>query len=206
MKLFLAVIWLLLSCGCHTSGYETEGVLGVDEFILDSYTLQEESFPKGTRAYVMVEGEVFREGSIEMEGRYLALREVLARAGGVRNAGDRSGIYIFRGSCSQPRIYRVSWEHLLMLPDSSLLTAPGDIVFVEKKPLYQWKECFKDEKKSVGDRRRGIFGLPSLRKASRKRQRGDLPRQFPDRTMAKHCRYVKPSSLHLKDVRCVRAL
>lgn len=136
LKIFLLLFLLL--CGCHRAPFEEGEVLGADDFVMDSYALMEEDQPTPGKEHVMVAGAVKKEGIISVKQRYLPLRDVLVQAGGLAASGDRSKIYIFRGTQETPRIYAVRWEHLVRLPATSLLTLPGDIVFVSTKPIYQW--------------------------------------------------------------------
>lgn len=89
-------------------------------------------------AYLMMMGEVGREGTIALPAGYLSLREALAIAGGIPYTGDKSYIQIIRGNIARPKIYTLSWEHVLHLPNESLLLMAGDIVYVAPKPITEW--------------------------------------------------------------------
>lgn len=87
---------------------------------------------------LMVMGEVARERTLPLPHGYLPLRQALAEAGGIMYTGDKSYIQIIRGSIARPKIYTLSWEHVIHLPNDSLLLMPGDIVYVAAKPITEW--------------------------------------------------------------------
>lgn len=89
-------------------------------------------------ASLMVMGEVGRERAIALPNGYMSLRQALAESGGIPYTGDKSYIQIIRGSICRPKIYTVSWEHVIHLPNDSLLLMPGDIVYVAAKPITEW--------------------------------------------------------------------
>ena len=89
-------------------------------------------------ASLMVMGEVGRERVIPLPRGFMSLRHALAEAGGVLYTGDKSYIQVIRGSIAQPKIYTLSWEHVIHLPNDSLLLMPGDIVYVAAKPITEW--------------------------------------------------------------------
>lgn len=89
-------------------------------------------------ASLMVMGEVSRERVIYLPHGFMSLRHALAEAGGIPYTGDRSYIQVIRGNICQPKIYTLSWEHVIHLPNDSLLLMPGDIVYVASKPITEW--------------------------------------------------------------------
>lgn len=89
-------------------------------------------------ASLMVMGEVGRERAISLPNGFMSLRHALAEAGGILYTGDKSYIQIIRGSICRPKIYTLSWEHVIHLPNDSLLLMPGDIVYVAAKPITEW--------------------------------------------------------------------
>lgn len=91
-----------------------------------------------TAASLMVMGEVGRERTLSLPNGFLPLRQALAECGGIPYTGDKSYIQIIRGSICRPKIYTVSWEHVIHLPNDSLLLMPGDIVYVAAKPITEW--------------------------------------------------------------------
>lgn len=91
-----------------------------------------------TAASLMVMGEVARERVVALPHGFMSLRHALAEAGGIPYTGDRSYIQVIRGNICQPKIYTLSWEHVIHLPNDSLLLMPGDIVYVASKPITEW--------------------------------------------------------------------
>lgn len=89
-------------------------------------------------ATLMVMGEVGREKVIPLLSGSIPLRQALAEAGGIPYTGDRSYIQVIRGNILHPKIYTLSWEHVIHLPNDSLLLMPGDIVYVAAKPITEW--------------------------------------------------------------------
>lgn len=87
---------------------------------------------------LMVMGEVSRERTISVPNGFMSLRQALAEAGGIPYTGDKSYIQIIRGSIANPKIYTLSWEHVIHLPNDSLLLMPGDIIYVAAKPITEW--------------------------------------------------------------------
>lgn len=94
-----------------------------------------------TEARAMVMGEVWRPTPVPLPGGYISLREALVIAGGIPVArGDRDCIQVIRGGLVNPKIYVLSWEHIVHLPNDSLLLMPGDIVYVGTRPIAQWND------------------------------------------------------------------
>lgn len=89
-------------------------------------------------ASLMVMGEVGRERTISLPNGFMSLRQALAESGGIPYTGDKSYIQVIRGSICRPKIYTLSWEHVIHLPNDSLLLMPGDIVYVAAKPITEW--------------------------------------------------------------------
>lgn len=87
---------------------------------------------------VMVFGEVGVERKVLLSSGKISIIEALAEARGIPYTGDRSYIQVFRGGTRCPKIYLLSWEHLVRLPNSSTLLMPGDMVLVSSKPITQW--------------------------------------------------------------------
>ncbi len=89
-------------------------------------------------ATVMIMGEVGRETTLAVPNGFLPVRQALAQAGGIPYTGDKSYIQVIRGSITKPKIYTLNWEHVIHLPNESLLLMPGDIVYVAAKPITEW--------------------------------------------------------------------
>ena len=89
-------------------------------------------------ASLMVMGEVGREIAIALPSGSVPLRLALAQAGGIPFTGDKSYILVIRGNIAKPKIYTLNWEHVIHLPNDSLLLMQGDIVYVAAKPITEW--------------------------------------------------------------------
>lgn len=89
-------------------------------------------------ATLMVMGEVGNERVISLTSGYMSLREALAECRGIMYTGDKSYIQVIRGSIVNPKIYILNWEHVIHMPNDSLLLMPGDIVYVASKPITEW--------------------------------------------------------------------
>lgn len=86
----------------------------------------------------MVMGEVFKQGPIPLPYGYVSLREALGAVGGIPFTGDKRHIQVIRGNLQCPKIYELSWEHIIHLPNDSLLVMPGDTIYVSAKPITEW--------------------------------------------------------------------
>jgi polysaccharide export outer membrane protein len=89
-------------------------------------------------ATVIVMGEVGHPHSINVPYGFITLPEALVAAGGIPFTGDRNCIQIIRGDLADPKIYVVSWDHVINLPNNSMLLMPGDTIFVSEKPITIW--------------------------------------------------------------------
>jgi polysaccharide export outer membrane protein len=69
---------------------------------------------------------------------FISLREALVTGGGIPFTGNRDCIQVIRGNLINPKIYVLSWEHIVNLPNDSLLLMPGDTIYVTEKPITQW--------------------------------------------------------------------
>ena len=87
---------------------------------------------------VMMMGEVFRPMPINCPYGSISLREALVTAGGIPFTGDKNHIQVIRGNLECPKIYILSWQHIIHLPNDSLLLMPGDTVYVSQTPITQW--------------------------------------------------------------------
>lgn len=93
---------------------------------------------EGSAASLMVMGEVGVERLISLPHGYMSLRHALAEARGIPYTGDKSYIQVIRGNIVRPKIYTLNWEHVIHLPNDSLLLMPGDIIYVAAKPITEW--------------------------------------------------------------------
>lgn len=86
----------------------------------------------------MILGEVNGQGVINLPSGMMPLRLALAQAGGLTGSADHRYIQIIRGNIVKPKIYTVTWRHVVRLPTDSLLIMPGDIVYVAATPIAEW--------------------------------------------------------------------
>lgn len=89
-------------------------------------------------ATVMMMGEVRLPMPVLIPYGFISLREALVSAGGIPFSGDKNHIQIIRGNIPCPKIYVLSWEHVVNLPNDSLLLMPGDTVYVSTTALREW--------------------------------------------------------------------
>lgn len=87
---------------------------------------------------VMVMGEVGHPRAVNLPYGFMSLREAIVTAGGIPFTGNRDCIQVIRGNLQNPKIYVLSWDHIVHLPNDSLLLMPGDTVYVSEKPITQW--------------------------------------------------------------------
>jgi polysaccharide export outer membrane protein len=87
---------------------------------------------------VIVMGEVGNPRAVNLPYGFMSLREALVSAGGIPFTGNRDCIQVIRGNLQNPKIYVLSWDHIIHLPNDSLLLMPGDTVYVSEKPITQW--------------------------------------------------------------------
>jgi polysaccharide export outer membrane protein len=93
---------------------------------------------------LMVLGEVCKERVVDVPDGSMTLRKAIAEAGGILPSGDRSYIQVIRGNILHPKIYTLHWEHVIRLPNDSMLLIPGDIVYVAARPLSEWNRFVND--------------------------------------------------------------
>lgn len=98
----------------------------------------------------MVMGEVFRPMPIAMPYGFISLREALVAAGGIPYTGDKCRIQVIRGNIPCPKIYVLSWQHIIHLPNDSLLLMPGDTVYVSAKAITEWNQFISQLLPSYG--------------------------------------------------------
>jgi len=87
---------------------------------------------------VMVMGEVNNPRPVHLPYGFMSLREALVSAGGIPFTGDKRHIQVIRGNLQCPKIYVLAWEHIIHLPNDSLLLIPGDTVYVSAKAITEW--------------------------------------------------------------------
>jgi polysaccharide export outer membrane protein len=86
----------------------------------------------------MIMGEVNAPKPVQLPYGFMSLREALVNAGGIPFTGDKHHIQVIRGNLQCPKIYVLAWEHIIHLPNDSLLLMPGDTVYVSAKPITEW--------------------------------------------------------------------
>jgi len=89
-------------------------------------------------ARIMLMGEVGNPKALSLPSGVMSLREALVSAGGIPYTGDKRCIQVIRGNLSNPKIYTLSWNHIIHLPNESLLLMHGDTVYVGAKPITEW--------------------------------------------------------------------
>ena len=93
---------------------------------------------------LMVLGEVGKERVVDVPDGFMTLRKAIGEAGGILSSGDKAYIQIIRGNILHPKIYTLNWEHVVRLPNDSMLLIPGDIVYVAARPLSEWNRFVND--------------------------------------------------------------
>jgi polysaccharide export outer membrane protein len=101
-------------------------------------------------AMVMLMGELLRPGPVSLPYGFISLREALVSVGGIPFTGDKQHIQVIRGNLPCPKIYVLSWEHIVHLPNDSLLVMPGDTVYVTAKPITEWNRFIEQLLPSAG--------------------------------------------------------
>ncbi|CRX38884.1 polysaccharide biosynthesis/export family protein [Estrella lausannensis] len=110
---------------------------------------------------VMVMGEVGLPRPVDMPYGSMSLREALVAAHGIPYTGDKRNIQVIRGNIPCPKIYVLCWEHIIHLPNDSLLLMPGDTVYVSEKPITKWNRFIDQLLPSVTGIQAG-YGLYDL--------------------------------------------
>lgn len=110
---------------------------------------------------VMLMGEVGHPKALQLPYGYMSLREALVSAGGIPFTGDKSCIQVIRGNLQCPKIYVLSWNHIIHLPNDSLLLMPGDTVYVSAKPITEWNRFIEQLFPSFGGIQ-AIYGIYSI--------------------------------------------
>lgn len=87
---------------------------------------------------VMIMGEVNNPRPVHLPYGFMSIREALVHAGGIPFTGDKRHIQVIRGNLQCPKIYVLAWEHIIHLPNDSLLLIPGDTVYVSATPITEW--------------------------------------------------------------------
>lgn len=111
---------------------------------------------------VTVLGEVGLAQVVPVPSGSISIREAIAAAGGIPFTGDKRCIQVIRGNIINPKIYRLSWNHITYLPNNSLLLMPGDTVYISEKPITRWNRFIEQLLPSsllidLGIKTRGLF-------------------------------------------------
>lgn len=101
-------------------------------------------------ATVMLMGELAAPRALSVPYGYISLREALVTAGGIPFTGDRRCIQVIRGNLQCPKIYVLAWEHIIHLPNDSLLLMPGDTVYISEKLITKWNRFIEQLLPSFG--------------------------------------------------------
>lgn len=99
---------------------------------------------------VMLMGEVGSPTIICLPRGYISLREAIVSAGGIPYSGDKGCIQVIRGNIVCPKVYLLNWNHVITLPNHSLLLMPGDTVYVSEKPITQWNRFLEQLLPTMG--------------------------------------------------------
>lgn len=110
---------------------------------------------------VMLMGEVGHPKALQLPYGFMSLREAIVMAGGIPFTGDKSCIQVIRGNLQCPKIYVLSWNHIVHLPNDSLLLMPGDTIYVSAKPITEWNRFIDQLLPSFGGIQAiyGIYGI-----------------------------------------------
>lgn len=112
---------------------------------------------------VMMLGELRHPMPISVPYGYVSLREALVTAGGIPYSGDKNCIQVIRGNLPCPKIYNLSWEHIVHLPNDSLLLMPGDTVYVSTTAIREWN-LFIDQLLPSFNGVQTVWGVYELKK------------------------------------------
>lgn len=110
---------------------------------------------------VMLMGEVGQPKALQLPYGFMSLREAIVMAGGIPFTGDKNCIQVIRGNLQCPKIYILSWCHIIHLPNDSLLLMPGDTVYISAKPITEWNRFIDQLLPSFGGAQ-AIYGIYRL--------------------------------------------
>lgn len=113
---------LLLFCSCSHQPYRGKDVLGADDFVLDSYRVQEKQEGK-----IFVTGEVNKECTVS---GCISLKEAIEAAGGIPFTADEACIQVMRGKGKEAKVFNLHLKHVERLPKECQMLMPGDVVYV----------------------------------------------------------------------------
>jgi polysaccharide export outer membrane protein len=135
-----------------------EGDMSYNIFLKDKdkiYISQESS-----NAYVI--GEVKNPNVINLTNGFMPIKEAIAKSGGITANADGLNIQIIRGSLINPKIYILSFRHVLYLRENALLLMPGDIIYVSAKPIITWNRFITQLLPTIGIVDSAVRGFKNL--------------------------------------------
>lgn len=89
-------------------------------------------------ATIMIMGEVGIPTAMPVTKGYISIKEALVYARGINITGNKLGILVIRGNVLNPKIYLLTWNQIIHLPNDSTLLMPGDTVYVTSTILADW--------------------------------------------------------------------
>ena len=98
---------------------------------------------------IMVMGEVGLCRIIPTLSGKIPVKEAITAAKGIPYTGS-SSIYVIRGSIKDPKIFHLAFEHIMGLPNTSMLLMPGDVVYVSSKPITKWNRFISQILPTIG--------------------------------------------------------
>jgi polysaccharide export outer membrane protein len=135
-----------------------EGDMSYNIFLKDKdkiYISQESS-----NVYVI--GEVKNPNVINLTNGFMPIKEAIAKSGGITANADSLNIQIIRGSLINPKIYILSFRHILYLKDHALLLMPGDIIYVSERPITTWNRFITQLLPTIGIVDSAVKGFKNL--------------------------------------------
>lgn len=90
--------------------------------------------PSSANEVVYVTGEVSRPMAVQFRGKP-TIMQVLSVAGGIRYTGNKSAVYLVRGSISDPKVQRVDYSAIVAGKATDVYVKPGDIVHVSETAI-----------------------------------------------------------------------
>jgi polysaccharide export outer membrane protein len=92
----------------------------------------------------------------------MPIKEAIAKSGGITANADSLNIQIIRGSLINPKIYILSFRHILYLKDHALLLMPGDIIYVSERPITTWNRFITQLLPTIGIVDSAVKGFKNL--------------------------------------------
>lgn len=89
---------------------------------------------------VIILGDVSNQTTVPIKNGAISVKEAIAHAKGLLNSADKSSIYIIRGSLFTPKIYMISFNEVMNLPNKSMMLMAGDVLYISSSPLSEWNK------------------------------------------------------------------